>query len=34
MAILISTGIRGRPAEKIAEELVERFGSLLRAAGG
>jgi len=28
LAILISTGIRGMPAEKIAEEVVERFGSL------
>ena len=28
LAILISTGIRGKPAEKIAEEVVERFGSL------
>jgi DNA repair protein RadC len=27
LAILISTGIRGMPAEKIAEEVVERFGS-------
>ncbi len=28
LAILISAGIRGKPAEKIAEEVVERFGSL------
>jgi len=28
LAILISTGIRGKSAEKIAEEVVERFGSL------
>ncbi len=28
LAILISTGVRGMPAEKIAEEVVERFGSL------
>lgn len=28
LAILISTGIKGMPAEKIAEEVVERFGSL------
>ncbi len=28
MAILISTGIKGKPAEKIAEEVLERFGSL------
>ena len=28
LAILISTGIRGMPAEKIAEEVVKRFGSL------
>lgn len=27
LAILISTGIRGKPAKKIAEETVERFGS-------
>lgn len=28
LAILISTGIRGKPAKKIAEEVLERFGSL------
>ena len=28
LAILISTGIKGMPAERIAEEVVERFGSL------
>jgi DNA repair protein RadC len=28
LAILISTGIKGKSAEKIAEELVESFGSL------
>ncbi len=28
LAILISTGIRGRPAERIAEDILERFGSL------
>ena len=28
LAILISMGVRGMPAEKIAEEVVERFGSL------
>ena len=28
VAILISAGIKGRPAEKIAEELLTRFGSL------
>ncbi len=28
LAILISTGVKGMPAEKIAEEVVERFGSL------
>ena len=28
LAILISTGIKGKPAEKIAEEVIERFGSL------
>jgi DNA repair protein RadC len=28
LAILISTGIRGKPAVKIAEEIIERFSSL------
>lgn len=28
LAILISTGIKGKNAEEIAEELLERFGSL------
>lgn len=28
LAILVSPGIRGRPAEVIAAELLERFGSL------
>jgi DNA repair protein RadC len=28
LAILISTGIRGKPALAIAEEVLERFGSL------
>ena len=28
LAILISTGIRGKPALKIAQEILERFGSL------
>jgi DNA repair protein RadC len=28
LAILISSGIKGMPAEKIAEEVVERFGSI------
>jgi DNA repair protein RadC len=28
LAILISPGIRGRPAETIADEILERFGSL------
>ena len=28
LAILISTGIKGKPAEKIAEEILERFSSL------
>jgi DNA repair protein RadC len=27
LAILISVGIRGKPAEKIAEEILARFGS-------
>lgn len=29
LAILISSGIPGKPAEKIAEEIVERFGSFI-----
>ena len=28
LAILISTGIRGKPAERIAEEILKTFGSL------
>jgi len=28
LAIIISTGIKGRPAKEIAEEVLERFGSL------
>jgi DNA repair protein RadC len=28
LAILISTGIPGKPALKIAEEILEKFGSL------
>lgn len=28
LAILISTGIRNKPAVKIAEEVMEKFGSL------
>ena len=28
LAILISTGIQGKPAEKIAEEILAKFGSL------
>ena len=27
LAILISTGIKGKTAEKIAEEILEKFGS-------
>jgi len=27
LAILISTGIKGKPAEKIAEEILSKFGS-------
>ena len=27
LAILISTGIKGKPAENIAKEVLERFGS-------
>lgn len=27
LAILISTGIKGKPAEKIAEEIPAKFGS-------
>jgi len=30
LAILISTGIAGKPATKIAEEVLEMFGSLER----
>jgi DNA repair protein RadC len=28
LAILISTGVKGKPAVKIAEEVLEKFGSL------
>jgi DNA repair protein RadC len=28
LAILISAGIKGKPAERIAEEILARFGSL------
>ena len=28
LAILISTGIKGKPAETIANEILEKFGSL------
>jgi DNA repair protein RadC len=28
LAILVFTGIKGKPAEKIAEEILARFGSL------
>lgn len=28
LAILISSGIKGKPAERIAGEVLERFGSL------
>ncbi len=28
LAILISTGIKGRSAEQIAEEVLEKFGSI------
>ena len=28
LAILISTGIKGKPAEKIAEEVLQKFSSL------
>lgn len=28
LAILISTGIKGKPAEKIANEILQKFGSL------
>jgi DNA repair protein RadC len=27
LAVLISTGIKGKPAERIAEEILARFGS-------
>ena len=28
LAIMVSTGIKGKPAEKIAEDILARFGSL------
>jgi DNA repair protein RadC len=28
LAILISSGIKGKPAEAIAQEIIDRFGSL------
>lgn len=28
LAVLISAGIKGKPAERIAEEILSRFGSL------
>lgn len=28
LAILISIGIKGKPAEKIAEEILQKFGSI------
>ena len=28
LAIIIGTGIRGKPAERIAEEILDKFGSL------
>jgi len=28
LAILISSGIKGKPAEKIADEILQKFGSL------
>lgn len=28
LSILISSGIKGKPAERIAEEVLERYGSL------
>lgn len=33
LAILISTGIKGKSAEKIAQEVIERFGGLKGMAG-
>ena len=32
LAILISSGIKGKPAEKIAEEILANFGSFKRMA--
>jgi DNA repair protein RadC len=32
LAVLISSGIKGKPAERIAEELLARFGSFKRMA--
>lgn len=28
LSVLISSGIKGKPAERIAEELLEKFGSI------
>ncbi len=33
LAIIIGTGIKGKSAEQIAEELIQRFGSLMGIAG-
>lgn len=32
LSILIATGIKGKSAERIAEEIIERFGSFKRLA--
>ena len=32
LAILISSGIKGKPAEKIADEIIQKFGSFERLA--
>lgn len=32
LAILISSGIKGKPAEKIADEIIQKFGSVERLA--
>jgi len=34
LAILISTGTTGKPAEKLAQEILDKFGSLIKTEGG
>lgn len=33
LAILIGTGVKGKSAEQIAEEIIKRFGSIIGLAG-